>query len=232
MADTTENLKRDTTEEMDVDVVGITSDDEEDSVSESGSDSDAMGDYVDNYLESLESVDRDKENKERFVEARLAEKIKPKDELLVLDPKNATKLKVKRDLQAFQEQRAESYQEDEDIPFPTSQVPLNNSLEDFKTPDFIPKKRSRKNPTVRKTKDNAEWAEECKNIKQFLRSGTFPSYFSRCDRFNLKSRANKRFRIIDGQLKFWYTRSRKHDGKLDFMSYHYSCVYYGIRGTF
>ena len=200
---------------------GELSSDSEGEVSDSDSENlENIDNYVDSYLETQRTkTDFDREDEAtRFREARLEKHLEDQKKPVILDPKNASKLQVKQQLQAFQDDMSridcEAYPDD-DIPFPTSQVDMDNSLNDFKTPEFFPAKKfpKKSHGHVRRTKSGVEWATECGNLINYLRDGTFPAYFNRFDRKNFKQRAAARFKLHKGLLMYWHRRSHKEPGK-------------------
>lgn len=189
----------------------------------SDSDSDHMesyDNYVDSYLETQRTkTDFDREDEAtRFREARWEQHLEERKKPVILDPKNASKLEVIQKLQAFQDEMSridsEAYPQEE-VPFLTSQCDMDNSLNDFKTPDFYPAKKfpKKSHGHVRRTKSDVEWATECGNLINYLRDGSFPAYFNRFDRKNFKQRAAGRFKLHKGLLMYWHRRSPKEPGK-------------------
>lgn len=123
---------------------------------------------------------------------------------IILDPKNVTKLQVRRDLDDYQ---AQMFGEE-------AAVQGRSSLEDFVLPTKKPREPRKFHGVKRESKSAESWVEECANMQRYLQNDEFPfeALTNRHFKRNFLRRQRKHFRLIDGQLRYFHKRPNASKG--------------------
>ena len=136
------------------------------------------------------------------------------EKVVVVKDKTLTRAQLKHLLNSLP--KADEEDEDDILGEDFSQryaVMPRSSMDDFQLPEDKAPRESRF-----QGKTNAEWCEELHNMRMYLTKDILPFEIrtgSRHAKNNFKKRANKRFRMIDGQLRYYHKRSRDDRGEIE-----------------